>query len=142
MPTLGKISKNSIRTDLEELSGQQVAPLLADWTYASLCPTKCESCGATSGFSRRIFKIAGIEVSQYADDSIQNVLRDHFLKKHGIEHVFFRALADNLYVDSAVCSACKSTRVLFDISLRGTLWAAAGLIRRFIRSLIKSKAGS
>lgn len=142
MTILGRVPKSSIRTDITELNEQHIGALLADWTYASVFPVKCEACGGKSGFSRRIFRITGIEKPQYSDEAIQGVLRRHLAQKHEIESIVFRTLSDILYVDSAICSGCKSTRVVYDISVRSTLMALAGRIRNWITSFARTRKRS
>lgn len=83
-------------------------------------------------FNRRIFHITGVSKNKWADDETQNWLQHHFLQYHKIQYVFFRGIGRKFYADSASCPACKSTAIVFDISIDDAMFAYAKITRENI----------
>lgn len=106
----------TLQTTIRELESIEVNKLLADDIYKNLSPVRCSDCGTKSGFNRRIFHITGVPKKKQADDATQNMLQYHFLHYHKIKYVFFRTHSKKFYVDSANCSSCKSTAIVYDLS--------------------------
>jgi hypothetical protein len=102
---------------IRELDPVETNKLLTDDTYNCLFPVRCSGCGIKKGFNRRIFHVTGVHKSKQADETTQNMLQYHFLHYHKITWVFFRTYSKKFYVDSASCLACKSTAIVFDMSL-------------------------
>ena len=106
---------------IRELEPVEMHKLLADNIYKRFFPVRCSSCGIKNGFNRRVFHIIGVHKNKQADEKTQNMLQYHFLYYHKIRHVFFRTHARKFYADSANCLSCKSTAIVFGISLEYAL---------------------
>ena len=123
------------------LSDSETLALTGSSRFNSLHPIQCHACGCRGPFERRIFRIAGVRESQRADDGIQQVLRLHLRQRHGIEYAFFKHEGACFYADSALCSSCRSSEIVFDIELtEGILSTIAEMTGRSlpeIRSGIK-----
>jgi len=105
------------RIKIRELIAKEVSSLMAADKFKILKPIRCKSCGYEGIFSRRIFQITGVSRAKWSKHDIQNFLAYHLKKKYGIYYVFFKIYRNNFYVDSAVCSKCDSTMVIFDIDI-------------------------
>ena len=97
------------------LSEQETAKLMNTVRFNFLSPTRCISCGNTSGFGRQVFWIGGVPKAEQNSDSIHELIAYHLKKSHGVESVFFKAQHNKFYVDSAKCKRCASTMIEFDI---------------------------
>ena len=107
----------SIAFQVVPLTDTEAESIVASQRFNSLHPVSCENCGATGSFERRIFRILGIKKSEYSDDTVQGLINHQFRQRYGIHYIFFKTHGNSYYADSAVCSNCKSTRVVFDIDL-------------------------
>lgn len=107
---------NTLQPTIRELELIEANKLLSDDIYKNFYPVRCNSCGIENGFNRRIFHITGVPKKKQSDETTQNLLQYHFLHYHKIKYVFFRTYAKKFYVDSANCSSCKSTAIVFDLS--------------------------
>jgi hypothetical protein len=102
-----------------ELAAHEVDHVLEDKRFASLKPARCSRCGSDTGFVRRIFQIIGVEQHKQNSDETQQVLSLHFKRHHSIDFVFFKSHHGRFFVDSAVCEICKSTAIVYDVTLDG-----------------------
>lgn len=114
---------NIPRVTIKTLTHEQMKLLLADDIFKRLFPVRCNNCGMKHDFNRRIFHITGVPKSKWADDETQNWLQYHFLNYHKIHYVFFRGIGRKFYADSASCPVCKSTKIVFDISIDDAMFA-------------------
>jgi hypothetical protein len=110
------IRELDLQVTIRELDRVEMNNLLVDDVYKHFFPVRCSSCETKNGFNRHIFHITGVQRKKQADDVTQNMLQYHFLHYHKIKYVFFRAHSKKFYADSAKCSSCKSTAIVFDIS--------------------------
>ena len=87
--------------------------------FDNLRPVRCSRCDHRGNFARRIFSITGVSKSKFSDDLIQETISSYISLTFGISYVFFKSPGSvkKLYVDSAICPMCQSTRVVFDIQL-------------------------
>jgi hypothetical protein len=106
--------KLSMKT--RELTAKEISQLQQDKVFSRFSPTRCDRCGTTERFTRRILQILGIPKDQWSDDAIQGDIRGILYQRLGIEYTFFRTHKKGLYVDSAVCPKCQSTAVVYDIT--------------------------
>ncbi len=102
-----------------ELAAHEVDKLLEDKRFSSLKPAQCSRCGNSTGFVRRMFQIVGVEENKQNDDETQQFLSFHFKQRHSIDFVFFKSHRGKFFVDSAVCDVCKSTAIVYDVTLDG-----------------------
>lgn len=102
------MTKTAQTITIEELKQADVDILLANSVYSRFIPIKCNRCGKNA-FSRRIFRIMGVQKEKHNDDHTQNILQHYFLTRKKIEYIFFRGNRDKFYADSAICLACQST---------------------------------
>lgn len=134
---------------ITELNQMEVKRLLSDTVYSRFSASKCYQCEVKKGFDRRIFRINGIQKSQYTDDDTQNRLRYYFFHQYKIEYIFFRTHAGKFYADSASCQACQSMNVVFDVTLDDKLMAEyakmvrenAALARARVEAMEKWESG-
>lgn len=105
------------RIKIRELIAKEVSSLMASDKFKILKPIRCKSCGHEGIFSRRIFQITGVSKAKQNTDDIHNFLAYHIKKRYGIHYVFFKTHKNKFYVDSALCSKCGSTMVIFDIEI-------------------------
>ena len=84
-----------------------------------LKPVGCSKCNHSGSFARRVFAVAGVPKSKFCDDETQEVIRAFIIGQFGISHIFFKSpgSGNKLYVDSAICPECQSTKIVFDIEL-------------------------
>jgi DNA-directed RNA polymerase subunit M/transcription elongation factor TFIIS len=87
--------------------------------FDSLKPVRCSKCNYQGSFARRVFAVSGVPKSKYSDDETQEAISDFITGQFGISHVFFKSPGSGtkLYVDSAICPECQSTKIVFDIEL-------------------------
>ena len=87
--------------------------------FGSLKPVQCSKCNHRGSFARRVFAVSGVPKSKFSDDETQETINAFITAQFGIAHVFFKSpgSGNKLYIDSAVCPECQSTRVIFDIEL-------------------------
>jgi hypothetical protein len=95
----------------------EVAELTDNAKFNALKPTRCKSCGNTSDFERRVFRIGGVRKTEQNSDRTQALIAYHLKDRHGVDSVFFKTHRNGFYVDSAVCKRCASTVIEFDIEL-------------------------
>jgi ribosomal protein S27E len=107
--------KNKIK--IEPLSDDEAIAVLKLPKFNTLKPVKCDDCGNTADFSRKIFSIIGVKKDKNCDDEIQTLIRSYISKKYGVAYVFFKSTDDKFYADSACCPNCQSTKIIFDIEL-------------------------
>ncbi len=99
------------------LSDSETIAVLKSPKFNGLKPVKCEDCGSSAEFVRQIFSIDGVKKDKYCDNETQSIISTHIRRTHGIDSVFFKSCNNKFYTDSACCSRCKSTRIIFDIEL-------------------------
>jgi hypothetical protein len=104
-------------TKIKELTSHEVSQLLTDKKFSKLKPSNCSLCGEKKRFLRRIFEVDGVAKSKHSDDKTQNNIRLQFKQEYPIDFVFFKIHDGRFFVDSAVCGACKSTAIVYDIDL-------------------------
>ena len=87
--------------------------------FGSLKPVRCSKCNHRGSFARRVFAVSGVPKSKFSDDEIQEAISAYITARFGIAHVFFKSpgSGNKLYIDSAVCPECQSTKIVFDIEL-------------------------
>jgi hypothetical protein len=92
--------------------------------FDNLKPVRCSRCDHRGDFARRIFSISGVSKSKFSDDAIQETISSYITATFGISYSFFKSpgSGNKLYVDSAICPVCQSTRVVFDIQLTDDFW--------------------
>ena len=100
-----------------QLTQDEMDLLLADSIFSRLAPVNCDACKSKDGFTRRIWQIFGVAKSKQNDEETQKMLGAYFQQVEKLEYIIYRSKDGHFYGDSAICNACKSTRVVFDISL-------------------------
>ena len=87
--------------------------------FNSLKPVRCSKCNHRGSFARRVFAVSGVPKSKFSDDETQEAISAFITGQFGISHVFFKSPGSGtkLYVDSAICPECQSTKIVFDIEL-------------------------
>ena len=88
--------------------------------FNSLKPVRCSKCNHRGSFARRVFAVSGVPKSKFSDDETQEAISAFITGQFGISHVFFKSPGSGtkLYVDSAICPECQSTKIVFDIELK------------------------
>ena len=107
--------KNVIK--IEPLSDVETIAVLKLPKFNGLRPVKCEDCGHSAGFARKVFSIGGVKKDKLCDDEVQGIISSYIRKTYGIAYVFFKSPNSKLYADSACCPKCQSTKIIFDIEL-------------------------
>ena len=102
---------------IRQLTEREVAALTGASKFNTLRPVRCTCCGNTCDFARRVFNIQGVPKTEQSSDSAQALIAGHLKERHAAESVFFKTFRGKFYADSAVCSKCGSTVVVFDIEL-------------------------
>ena len=108
---------SSNKFQIQALTKSEMCRLIASNKFDTLKPIECDNCRNKRNFSRQIFLICGVPSSKRNDDLIQNIIGNTIRKNHGIEYLFFKTYKRKFYVDSAICSECSSTKVIYDIEL-------------------------
>jgi hypothetical protein len=87
--------------------------------FDSLKPVQCSKCNHRGSFARRVFAVSGVPKSKFSDDETQAAIRAFIKGQFGISYVFFKSPGSGtkLYIDSAICPECQSTKIVFDIDL-------------------------
>jgi hypothetical protein len=109
------------KISIEEITDLKAKRLLKDTKFSRLKPVACSHCGEKSDFERRLFQIRGVPKSKHSDDEIQGIIRYHFKRSYSIEHIFFKTVGRRFFVDTAICGACQSTAITYDIELTSDL---------------------
>lgn len=104
---------------IRELSKQQLEPLLKDNKFNQLAPVSCSECGNKINFFRKLFEVKAKDLD--TDEDIRNLACYHVKTKYGIDYVFFKTLRKKYYIDSAICSKCNSTKIIYDININDEL---------------------
>ena len=130
------IMPKTLNISYAELVQSEVSRLISDNSFNTLIPVRCNRCGFDKIFSRRIFHVRGVRKNMRSDDGIQNIISQYFRKKLNIINIFFRENLGEFYIDSAVCQNCKSTSIVYDISLDNEI--VAGYLRE-IDKMITNK---
>jgi|SRR5450759_4264977 len=107
--------KNVIK--IEPLSDSETIAVLKLPKFNGLKPVKCDDCGHSADFIRKIFSIGNVKNDKHCDDEVQGIISSHIRKSYGIAYVFFKTSNGKFYADSACCPKCQSTRIVFDIEL-------------------------
>jgi len=96
--------------------------------FGLLRPVRCSKCNYRGSFARRLFAVSGVPKSKFSDDATQEAISAYITAQFGIAHVFFKSpgSGNKLYIDSAVCPECQSTRIVFDIELTSDLFNKLG----------------
>lgn len=85
--------------------------------FNMLKPVRCEDCGYSTAFTRKVFSIGGVKKDKRCDDGVQGIISSYIRETYGIVYVFFKSPNEKFYADSACCPKCQSTRIVFDIEL-------------------------
>jgi hypothetical protein len=101
--------------NVELLNDGETIDILKLSKFNLLKPVKCEDCGHSTDFTRKIFRIMGVKKDDRCDDKIQGIISSFIKQEYGIINVFFKSPFDKFYADSACCPKCQSTRIIFDI---------------------------
>lgn len=108
---------------IRQLTTPEVTELLGITKFNRVRPSRCESCGNTRDFERRLFLINGVSKARQNSDEAQNMIRHHLRINHGIIAVVFKSREKKFYADSAACLQCGSTVIEFDVELTDDLLA-------------------
>jgi len=82
--------KNLIK--IEPLSDGETIAVLKLPKFNGLKPVKCEECGHSADFARKVFSIDGVKKDKHCDDEVQGIISSFIRKKYGITFVFFKTL--------------------------------------------------
>jgi hypothetical protein len=87
--------------------------------FGSLKPVRCSKCNHRGSFARRVFAVSGVPQSKFSDNETQGAISGFIAEHFGISHAFFKSPGSGtkLYIDSAICPECQSTKIVFDIEL-------------------------
>jgi len=128
------------------LSEHESAALTQSAKFNALHPVRCTQCGNKRSFGRRMFWIGGVPKAEQHSDSTQGLIAYHLKERYDVASVFFKTYRNTLYVDSAVCKQCGSTRIEFDIEVSDDVLAAmsklSGRPQAELRSAIQERAES
>ena len=105
--------------EIRALNDEEIVAALKMPKFDILNPVSCMIRGHSGSFARRVFIAAGVPKNKFNDDFIQDSISEAMAAQFGISHVFFKSpgSGDTLYLDSAICPECQSTKVVFDIKL-------------------------
>ena len=105
--------------EIRALNDEETVAILNMPKFGSLKPVRCSKCNHRGSFARRVFAVSGVSKSKFSDDEIQEGISAFITAQFGIEYVFFKSpgSGNKLYVDSAICPECQSTKIVFDIEL-------------------------
>jgi hypothetical protein len=109
-----------------ELAAHEVNQLLEDKRFSILRPSQCSRCRNSTIFTRRVFQIVGVKNSKQNDNDTQQIISFHFKQRYSIAYVFFKSHDKRFFVDSATCDICKSTAIIYDITLDSELLSKVG----------------
>src|SRR5437870_832673 len=112
---LDQIPEDRVNIQLRALTEHETAELTHIVKFDTLRPVRCKNCGNTCDFGRQVFQIRGVPKSDQNSDSVQALIAHHLRERHSVGSVFFKTHAKKFYADSAVCRACASTIIEFDI---------------------------
>lgn len=101
-------------TNEVELSPEELGDYLKRKCCSRLHPVRCEKCGSTEGFRRRIFHARGVPPSKWDDEETHDFLCVLFHVKYAIDSVIMRSCNGKYYIDTAACSKCGSTTVAYN----------------------------
>ena len=110
-----------MKITITKLGDAEALRLTGSSRFNRLHPIRCQACGSTGPFLRHLFRIVGVRKSQQADDDVQGLLRLHLSQRHGAERAFLKSHGAGFYADSARCSQCGSSEIVFDIELTDEL---------------------
>ena len=113
--------KNCQQMKVSPLSDAEIMAVLKLPKFNFLKPVRCEDCGCSADFIRRVFTISGVQKNEFSKDKIQGVIVSHIRKTYGIAYIFFKSHENEFFADSAICPNCKSTSVVYDIELTDDL---------------------
>ena len=105
--------------EIKALNDDETAATMRMSKFGSLKPVRCSNCNHNGSFARRLFAVSGVPKSEFADDETQELISEFIAAQFGIAHVFFicPGSGNKLYLDSAICPECQSTKIVFDIDL-------------------------
>ncbi|MFN2262546.1 MAG: hypothetical protein ABR595_10830 [Psychroflexus sp.] len=109
--------KKSIK--IRELNDDETVATMNMAKFDSLKPVRCSNCDHRGSFARRLFAVSGVAKNKFSDDQTQNTISTFIAEQFGIAHVFFKTpgSGNKLYIDTAICPECQSTKIVFDIEL-------------------------
>jgi Zn ribbon nucleic-acid-binding protein len=109
--------KQSIK--IKALNDEETVETMNMAKFDSLKPVRCSNCDHRGSFARKLFAVSGISKNKFSDDETQNTISMFMAEQFGIAHVFFKTPGSGkrLYIDSAICPECQSTKIVFDIEL-------------------------
>ena len=107
------------RIEIRALNDDETVATMNMPKFDSLKPVRCSNCDHRGSFARRLFAVSGVPESKFCDDETQEAINAYITAQFGIAHVFFKSpgSGNKLYIDSAVCPECQSTKIVFDIEL-------------------------
>lgn len=105
--------------EIRALNDNEIIAALKMPKFDILNPVYCSICNHSGSFARRVFIASGVPKSRFNDDLIQDTISSAMEAQFGISHAFFKSpgSGNKLYIDSAICPECQSTRIVFDIKL-------------------------
>ena len=105
--------------EIRALNDDETVATMKMAKFDSLKPVRCSNCDHRGSFARRLFAVSGVPKTKFSDDQTQETISAFIAAQFGIAHVFFKSpgSGNKLYIDSAVCPECQSTKIVFDIEL-------------------------
>ncbi len=105
--------------EIRALDDDEIVATMNMPKFGSLKPVRCSKCNHRGSFVRRVFAVSGVPKSKFSDDETQGSISAFITAQFGIAHVFFKSpgSGNKLYIDSAICPECQSTKIVFDIEL-------------------------
>lgn len=107
------------KIEIRALNDDEIVATMNMPKFDSLKPVRCSKCNHRGSFARRVFAISGVPKSKFSDDETQEAISAFITGQFGISYVFFKSPGSGtkLFVDSAICPKCQSTKIVFDIEL-------------------------
>ncbi len=112
---------------LNNLHADEIQKMLKNKEFSRLVPKTCSLCGNREGFDRRMFVVEGLQIKDRDDEKIHGILKDFLRQRMLIERICLKTYGPKWIIDTARCTKCFSTDVVYDIDWKDAeMWNRVG----------------